>query len=102
MARCPAASNAIAKGTVPGSEFTTGAAERFPNGPTCGGSAPEPYRGLATCYIEFGGSKVARFDANFLSGSKPFGTFSEASEDTAASKVEFGATRRRRWFGIEP
>jgi sulfide:quinone oxidoreductase len=66
-----------------------------------GGSPPEPYRGIATCYIEFGGSKVARFVANFLSGPTPFGTFDEASEATAASKVEFGATRRRRWFGME-
>ncbi len=65
-----------------------------------GGDAPEPFRGIATCYIEFGGSKVARFDANFLSGPEPFGTFTEASLATAASKVEFGTTRRRRWFGI--
>ena len=66
-----------------------------------GGTPPEPYRGLATCYIEFGGSKVARFDANFLSGPKPFGSYTEASEAMAANKVEFGASRRRRWFGIE-
>ncbi len=66
-----------------------------------GGSPPEPYRGVATCYIEFGGTKVARFDANFLSGPTPVGTFTEASEAMAASKVEFGATRRRRWFGID-
>lgn len=66
-----------------------------------GGSPPEPYKGLATCYIEFGGPKVARFDANFLSGPTPFGTFTEASEDVAAAKVEFGASRRRRWFGTE-
>ena len=66
-----------------------------------GGTPPEPYRGLATCYIEFGGSKVARFDANFLSGPKPFGSFTEASEAMVANKVEFGASRRRRWFGIE-
>ena len=59
-----------------------------------GGSAPEPYRGLATCYIEFGGAKVARFDANFLSGPTPFGSFTPASEDIMASKVEFGASRR--------
>jgi sulfide:quinone oxidoreductase len=65
-----------------------------------GGEPPEPYRGLATCYIEFGGSRVARFDANFLSGPSPFGTFTPASEEVAASKVEFGASRRRRWFGI--
>jgi sulfide:quinone oxidoreductase len=65
-----------------------------------GGKAPEPYKGIATCYIEFGGPKVARFDANFLSGPTPFGTFTEASEEIAASKVEFGASRRRRWFGV--
>jgi sulfide:quinone oxidoreductase len=65
-----------------------------------GGETPQPYQGIATCYIEFGGSKVARFDANFLSGPSPFGTFTEASEETAASKIEFGATRRRRWFGM--
>jgi sulfide:quinone oxidoreductase len=66
-----------------------------------GGQPPEPYRGLATCYIEFGGSRVARFDANFLSGPTPFGTFDEPSEETAAAKVEFGSSRRRRWFGLE-
>ena len=65
-----------------------------------GGEAPEPYKGMATCYIEFGGPKVARFDANFLGGPTPFGTFTEASEEMAASKVEFGSTRRHRWFGL--
>jgi sulfide:quinone oxidoreductase len=64
------------------------------------GAAPEPYKGIATCYIEFGGPKVARFEANFLSGPTPFGTFTEPSEELAASKVEFGATRRQRWFGL--
>jgi sulfide:quinone oxidoreductase len=66
-----------------------------------GGSPPEPYQGIATCYIEFGGSRVARFDANFLSGPSPFGSFTEPSEAIAASKVDFGAGRRRRWFGLE-
>jgi sulfide:quinone oxidoreductase len=64
------------------------------------GAAPEPFKGIATCYIEFGGQKVARFDANFLGGPAPFGTFTEASEEMAASKVEFGSTRRQRWFGL--
>lgn len=67
-----------------------------------GGDAPPPYAGIATCYIEMGGAKVARFDANFLSRPTPFGSFSGASEETAASKVEFGATRRKRWFDIDP
>jgi sulfide:quinone oxidoreductase len=66
-----------------------------------GGAEPGPYKGIATCYIEFGGPKVARFEANFLGGPAPFGTFTEASEEMAASKVEFGASRRRRWFDLE-
>jgi sulfide:quinone oxidoreductase len=66
-----------------------------------GGADPDPYEGIATCYIEMGGTKVARFDANFLGGPAPYGSFTQASESIAASKVEFGATRRRRWFGME-
>ncbi|HXZ61113.1 MAG TPA: FAD-dependent oxidoreductase, partial [Acidimicrobiales bacterium] len=66
-----------------------------------GAAAPEPYRGLATCYIEFGGDRVARFDANFLSGPSPFGTFTEPSTEQVASKAEFGSSRRRRWFGLD-
>ncbi len=66
-----------------------------------GGEVPAPYRGTATCYIEFGGDRVARFDANFLSGPTPTGSFTAASEEIVASKVEFGASRRRRWFGLD-
>ncbi len=66
-----------------------------------GGTPPDPFKGLATCYIEFGDSKVARFDANFLSGPTPFGTFTGASEAMVASKFEFGSSRRRRWFGMD-
>ncbi len=65
------------------------------------GDAPAPYAGIAICYIEMGGTKVARFEANFLSGPTPFGTFTDGSEEIAASKVEFGATRRKRWFDLE-
>ena len=66
-----------------------------------GGEPPAPYQGTATCYIEFGGDRVARFDANFLSGPTPTGSFTAASEEIVASKLEFGAARRRRWFGID-
>jgi sulfide:quinone oxidoreductase len=55
---------------------------------------------VATCYIEFGGPKVARFDANFLSGPSPVAWYTEASEDLATSKKEWAASRRLRWFGI--
>jgi sulfide:quinone oxidoreductase len=64
-----------------------------------GGASPPPYPGIATCYIEFGGAEVAKFDVNFLGGPSPFGVFMEPSLELAASKREFGATRRRRWFG---
>jgi sulfide:quinone oxidoreductase len=64
-----------------------------------GGDAPAPYEGIATCYIEFGGAEVAKFDVNFLGGPSPFGVFAEPSLELAAAKREFGATRRRRWFG---
>jgi sulfide:quinone oxidoreductase len=64
-----------------------------------GGASPPPYPGIATCYIEFGGAEVAKFDVNFLGGPSPFGVFREPSLELAASKREFGATRRRRWFG---
>ncbi len=64
-----------------------------------GGDTPAPYAGIATCYIEFGGPEVAKFDVNFLGGPKPFGVFEEASRELATAKKEFGATRRRRWFG---
>ena len=63
------------------------------------GDAPPPYPGIATCYIEFGGAEVAKFDVNFLGGPSPFGVFNEPSLELAASKKEFGATRRQRWFG---
>ena len=62
---------------------------------------PAPYTGRATCYIEFGGSDVARFDVDFLSGPSPTGVFQEPSQALAASKADFGATRRARWFGRE-
>jgi sulfide:quinone oxidoreductase len=64
-----------------------------------GGDDPAPYPGIATCYIEFGGAEVALFNVNFLGGPKPFGEFNEPSLELAAAKAEFGATRRRRWFG---
>ena len=33
-----------------------------------GGAEPPPYPGVATCYVEFGGAEVAKFDVNFLGG----------------------------------
>jgi sulfide:quinone oxidoreductase len=66
-----------------------------------GDAAPGAYDGAGSCYIEFGNHQVGRVDVNFLSGPKPTGTFREPSEALVAEKVDFGASRARRWFGQE-
>jgi sulfide:quinone oxidoreductase len=60
---------------------------------------PAAYQGIATCYIEFGGAEVAKFDVNFLGGPTPTGIFAEPSLALAAAKKDFGSSRRQRWFG---
>ena len=57
------------------------------------------YTGAGSCYIEFGGGKVAQVDVDFFSGPKPYGTHHEASEAIAADKEYFGSSRKTRWFG---
>ncbi len=64
------------------------------------GGEPEPYAGIATCYIEFGGAEVAKFDVNFLGGPVPFGQYTEPSLELAATKQRFGSTRSQRWFSV--
>jgi sulfide:quinone oxidoreductase len=59
------------------------------------------YPGAGTCYIEFGGNRVARVDVDFFTGPKPTGTFHEPSVARRADKQEFGASRRARWFGLQ-
>jgi sulfide:quinone oxidoreductase len=61
---------------------------------------PSPYNGAGGCYIEWGGGAVGRVDVNFLSGPSPTGEFFGASTDFVAEKEDFGASRRRRWFGL--
>lgn len=55
--------------------------------------------GSGSCYIEFGANRVARVDVDFLSGTKPFGTYHGASEALRVDKEHFGSSRRTRWFG---
>jgi sulfide:quinone oxidoreductase len=55
--------------------------------------------GAGSCYIEFGGGRIARVDVDFFSGPKPTGTYHDPSVELMADKVEFGAVRRKRWFG---
>ena len=60
---------------------------------------PVAYDGLASCFIEFGGGRVAQVDIDFLTGPKPTGTFHEPSDAFVADKQRFGSSRRARWFG---
>ena len=55
--------------------------------------------GAGSCYIEFGGNRIARVDVDFFSGPKATGTFHAPSEALRASKEQFGSSRRARWFG---
>jgi sulfide:quinone oxidoreductase len=64
-----------------------------------GSEPPGPYQGGATCYMEMGDDNVGRVNVNFLSGPSPTALFRPPSPEGAAEKVEFGASRRRRWFG---
>ena len=65
-----------------------------------GGGSAERYDGRGSCYIEFGGGLVARIDVDFFSEEKPTGTFQDPSTEFVAEKVDFGSTRRARWFGL--
>jgi sulfide:quinone oxidoreductase len=60
------------------------------------------YEGEGSCFIEFGSGRVAKIQANFLGGPSPVATIVGPSEELAAEKADFGATRRARWFGTAP
>lgn len=66
-----------------------------------GGARPAAYRGVGSCYVEFGADRVGRVDVEFLAG-PPTGRFTEPSIDLVAEKLQFGASRRARWFGSPP
>jgi sulfide:quinone oxidoreductase len=59
------------------------------------------YDGHGMCYLEFGHNQVARVDVTFLPGQNPVGDMDGPSIDYVADKVDFGATRIKRWFGQE-
>src|SRR5437667_4061218 len=63
-----------------------------------GDGQPPGYDGRGACYVEFGAGRVGRVDVDFLSGSKPTGTFQAPSTELVAEKRHFGASRRARWF----
>lgn len=62
---------------------------------------PVTHKGLGSCYIEFGGGRIGRVDVDFFSNPDgPVGTYYEPSVDLRADKINFGASRRARWFGL--
>jgi sulfide:quinone oxidoreductase len=64
-----------------------------------GEAVPPAYRGVGSCYLEFGQNKVARVDVEFLAGPKPTGTYHEPSVALRAEKDQFASSRVQRWFG---
>ena len=63
------------------------------------GQQPDSFKGIASCYIEFGAGMVGRVDIDFLSGPSPVGIFREPSPDLVSEKHHFGTSRSLRWFG---
>lgn len=66
-----------------------------------GGPAPPPFPGEIVCYLEMGDRTIGKVNVNFLSGPAPVAVFTPPSLAGAAEKQQFGATRRRRWFGLD-
>jgi sulfide:quinone oxidoreductase len=65
-----------------------------------GAQPPAPYGGSGVCYAEFGDGLVSKVEVNFLSGPAAAAERYDPSREFAAEKLQFGATRRARWFGL--
>jgi sulfide:quinone oxidoreductase len=64
-----------------------------------GGELERPNEGAGHCYIEFGGGRVGKVEANFFGGPKPTARLVGPSRELAGEKEAFASTRRERWFG---
>jgi sulfide:quinone oxidoreductase len=65
-----------------------------------GTTSEAEYGGRGVCYIEFGDEQVAKVDVTFF-GDQKSGELLGPAEALGAEKVEFGASRIKRWFGRE-
>ncbi len=63
-----------------------------------GGTLERRYEGIGSCYLEFGGGRVAKVQANFLGGPLPTGQLVGPSLELADEKREFARSREERWF----
>lgn len=64
-----------------------------------GGELARPYEGAGNCFLEFGGGRVGKVEANFLGGPRPTAELVGPSVELAEDKVAFAAERKQRWFG---
>lgn len=63
-----------------------------------GSENTDSYKGIGSCYLEFGEGKVAKVEVDFFSGEKPKGIHHSASEELNTDKKLFGSSRVERWF----
>ncbi len=56
------------------------------------------FQAAGACYFEMESGKVAKIDANFLGADEPQLSFIEPSEEYVADKIEFEASRIKKWF----
>ena len=59
-----------------------------------------PYEGRGVCFVEFGRGEIGMVNVDFLSGPTPQAPLVGPSRDLRRKKDEWGAERRKRWFGL--
>ena len=64
------------------------------------GGEATPNSGTGSCLVEFGDGRIGWADLDFLTGPKLTSIYHAPSVAGRAHKVQFGATRRARWFGL--
>jgi sulfide:quinone oxidoreductase len=64
------------------------------------GGEPTPNTGTGSCLVEFGDGRLSWADLDFLTGPILKSVFHPPSVAGRAHKVQFGASRRARWFGL--
>ncbi|HSD99784.1 MAG TPA: FAD-dependent oxidoreductase [Burkholderiales bacterium] len=64
------------------------------------GGEPTPNSGTGSCIVEFGDGRIGWADLDFLSGPKLTSIYHAPSVAGRAHKVQFGAKRTARWFGL--
>ena len=59
-----------------------------------------PNTGTGSCLVEFGDGRLSWADLDFLTGPKLKSIYHAPSLEGRAHKVQFGASRSARWFGL--